>query len=116
YLNQAVPLLITQQKTRQLSLAYFFLGKNYIELNQQEQAISYFKQVDALFLQTGYLRDDMSSAYTYLIEHAKDQHDLAAELYYTNRLLQADQFVNSQYKEVVTKLHKDYDVKKLQES
>lgn len=99
-----------------LSLAYFFLGKNYIELDNTPQAITYFKKVDSLFGQTGYLRDDMSSTYTYLIEHAQANQDLAAELYYTNRLLDADQFVNNQYKDVVVKLHKDYDVKKLQES
>ncbi len=115
-LTQAIPLLIAQQNTRQQSLAYFFLGKNYIELDHMPQAISYFKKVDSLFGQSGYLRDDMGTAYTHLIEHAQANQDLALELYYTNRLLEADQFINSQYKDVVVRLHKDYDVKRLQAS
>lgn len=115
-LQSVLPVFINKNDLTKQNLTYFFLGKNYIDLGKDKEAIQYFEKVDSLFAQTGYLRDDMVQSYAFLIENAGKQQDLAKELYYTNRLIKADQFVNSQYKDVVVRLHKDYDVRKLQES
>src|SRR5690606_27614144 len=84
--------------------------------NQDNHAISRFKKVDSIFAQTGYLRDDMTESYLFLIANAQQQGDIQKELNYTNRLLEADQLLHNQYKSIAVAIHKEYDSKKLLES
>src|SRR5690606_12163978 len=106
----------TSENTNQEAVLQFFIGKNYMELNKEQEAIAHFEKVDSLFSETGYLRDDMVENYVFLINNAQKQNNLKKELYYTNRLLEADRLLHTQYKDIAVTVHKKYDTQKLQES
>src|SRR5690606_27948920 len=101
-----------QENDVQQMLSWFFMGKNYIALGENSKAIPCFEKVDALFAQTSYLRDDMAENYYYLIEDAQQKKDLKRELYYTNRLIEAEKLLNTQYKNIAVKIQK-YDTENL---
>lgn len=111
-LQTYLPDFIQQENDRQHLLSLFFIGKNYIALGENQKAIPYFEKVDALFAQYGYLRDDMAENYYYLIEDAQQKKDLKRELYYTNRLIEAEKLLNQQYKNIAVRIKK-YDTQNL---
>lgn len=111
-LQKYLPYLVEQKNDRQEMISWFFMGKNYIALGENSKAIPYFEKVDSLFAQTGYLRDDMAENYYYLIEDAQQKKDLKRELYYTNRLIEAEKLLNTQYKNIAVKIQK-YDTENL---
>lgn len=115
-LEYSLPFFMSSGNTKQQTVISFFMGKSYMRLNKSEQATACFEKVDSLFLKTGYLRDDMTENYVFLIDNAKKQNNKEKELYYTNRLLEADKLLYNQYKDIAVTIHKKYDTKKLQES
>lgn len=115
-LESTLPYFITSENTNQEAVLQFFIGKNYMELNKEQEAIAHFEKVDSIFSETGYLRDDMVENYVFLINNAQKQNNLKKELYYTNRLLEADRLLHTQYKDIAVTVHKKYDTQKLQES
>src|SRR5690606_13744737 len=111
-LQTYLPDFIQQENDRQHILSLFFMGKNYVALGENSKAIPCFEKVDALFAQYGYLRDDMAENYYYLIEDAQQKKDLKRELYYTNRLIEAEKLLNQQYKNIAVRIKK-YDTENL---
>src|SRR5690606_18830369 len=111
-LQTYLPDFIQQENDRQHILSLFFMGKNYVALGENSKAIPCFEKVDALFAQYGYLRDDMAENYYYLIEDAQQKKDLKRELYYTNRLIEAEKLLNQQYKNIAVRIKK-YDTQNL---
>lgn len=111
-LQTYLPDFIQQENDRQHLLSLFFIGKNYIALGENKKAIPYFEKVDSLFAQYGYLRDDMAENYYYLIEDAQQKGDLKRELYYTNRLIEAEKLLSQQYKNIAVRIKK-YDTQNL---
>lgn len=111
-LQKYLPNFIKEENDRQEILSWFFMGKNYIALGENSKAIPCFEKVDALFAQYGYLRDDMAENYYYLIEDAQQKKDLKRELYYTNRLIEAEKLLNQQYKNIAVRIKK-YDTQNL---
>lgn len=95
------------------SVAYFYLGKNFMALKQKATAINYFKKVDNVFDKKGYLRPDLRESYEILIKDSREQRNMQGELYYINRLLKADSLLNSNYKNLSEKIHKEYDTVEL---
>src|SRR5690606_18741777 len=111
-LQTYLPDFIKEENDRQEILSWFFMGKNYIALGENSKAIPCFEKVDSLFAQYGYLRDDMAENYYYLIEDAQQKKDLKRELYYTNRLIEAEKLLNQQYKNIAVRIKK-YDTENL---
>jgi AraC-like DNA-binding protein len=111
-LQTYLPDFIQQENDIQQMLSWFFMGKNYIALGENSKAIPCFEKVDALFAQYGYLRDDMAENYYYLIEDAQQKGDLKRELYYTNRLIEAEKLLSQQYKNIAVRIKK-YDTQNL---
>lgn len=110
-LEKNLPYLIEQENERQEMLSWFFMGKNYVALGDHKKAIYCFEKVDSLFAQTNYLRDDMAENYYYLIEDAQRNKNLKSELYYTNRLIDAEKLLSAQYKDIAVRIQKyDTDV------
>lgn len=98
------------------AVGVFYLGKSYWELGNKPLAISYFKQVDKIFLEKKYIRPDLRQNYELLIDYFKDKENLKMQLHYINRLLQVDSVMNNSYKYLSGKIHKEYDTNRLIEA
>ncbi|WP_162926987.1 helix-turn-helix domain-containing protein [Flavobacterium psychrotrophum] len=91
------------------SVAYFYLGKNYLALGKEDTAMNYFRKVDQLFKSKGYLRPDLREGYELLIKNSRAQNNIRGELYYVNQLLKADSLLHSDYIDLSKKIYRDYD-------
>lgn len=93
---------------------YYYLGLNYWELNQKEEAIKYFDKIDVIFNKKHYSNLEIKNAYNYLIAYFKSKKNEEKELYYTNQLLKTTIFLQNEYKHLSTALHKQLDIKHLE--
>lgn len=95
------------------SVGYFYIGKSYLGLKKTEMALPYFKKVDLIFENKNYIRPDLRENYELLINYYKSKQDLKIQLFFVNRLLKADSIINTNYKYLSGKIHKEYDTRKL---
>lgn len=95
------------------SVAHFYLGKSVLAVNKKQDALTHFRKVDQLFKEKGYLRPDLRESYEVLIASSREQGNIRGELYYINRLLQADSLLASDYKSLSETMHKKYDTAEL---
>ena len=91
------------------SIVYFYLGKSYQRLDQEEKAIGEFKKIDSIFNSHHFILPQVRESYEILINHYRDLQDKPLELYYTTQLLKADQILATDFKYLASKLHKEYD-------
>lgn len=91
------------------SIVYFYLGKSYQRLHQEEKAMGEFKKIDSIFASHHFILPQVRESYEILINHYRDLQDKPLELYYTTQLLKADQILSTDFKYLASKLHKEYD-------
>ena len=91
------------------SIVYFYLGKSYQRLHQEEKAMGEFKKIDSIFTSHHFILPQVRESYEILINHYRDLQDKPLELYYTTQLLKADQILATDFKYLASKLHKEYD-------
>jgi AraC-like DNA-binding protein/tetratricopeptide (TPR) repeat protein len=96
------------------SVAYFYIAKSYLMLNEPEMALPYLKKVDVIFEQKKYIRPDLIENYQLLIKYYQTKKDHAAELHYMKKLLKADSILDNNYKYLSTKIYKEYDSRKIE--
>lgn len=99
-----------------LSVAYFYIGKSYWNLNKEDQAIPYFKKVDEIFKTEKYIRPDLREGYEKLIAYYKHKGETKLQLYYIDQLLIVDNILSQNYKYLLQKVVKEYDTKELLKS
>jgi tetratricopeptide (TPR) repeat protein len=95
------------------AVGYFYIGKSYWDLKNPKIAIHYFKKVDAVFEDKGYIRPDLRNNYELLISYFKSKNNPEQQLRYIEKLLKVDSILTSRYKYVSGRIHKDYDTKEL---
>ncbi len=98
------------------AIAYFYLGKANMAFGNKTIAYTYFRKVDYIFGERHYLRPDMREGYETLMKYSHENGNPESELYYINRLFKADSLLNSNYKYLSQKIHKEYDTAKLIEA
>lgn len=112
-LKKVIPMLKQKKDYANESVACFYIGKSFWDLNQKDSAISYFKKVDVIFTNHHYIRPDLRETYQYLLNNAKTANNSNLRLYYINRLFKIDSILNTNYKYLSKKIHKEYDTQKL---
>ncbi|MGV9004442.1 helix-turn-helix domain-containing protein [Flavobacterium sp.] len=120
--NQTIPELLSiipEIKKRKdfanETIAYFFIGKSYWNLNQVEKAIPYFIKVDNSFTNQKYTRPELRENYELLIKYYKKKNIPELQLQYINRLLRVDSTLNLNYVYLSKKIIKEYDTKELKQ-
>lgn len=110
--NSLIKITENEDSTNQI-VARFYLGKSYLEVNQYEKALGYFKKVDAQINEEKFFRPDLRENYEILIKYYRKKGELQKELDYVNRLLEVDSILHTNFRYLSTKMHKEYDTKKL---
>lgn len=113
-LKAAVPVLAKAGDFANETVGYFYLGKCYMELDDIDEAISYFRKVDRAFIEKNYIRPDLRENYEILINHYKKQGDSKLRLHYIEKLLKADSVLTRNFKYISGKVHKEYDSHQLE--
>lgn len=112
-LNRALPSLVSANDVPNTAVAWFYLGKTYHALGQDEQALPYFRKVDLSFNERRYIRPDLRETFELLIDYYKAKNNQAQQLYYTNRLLKVDSVLTPDFKYLSGKIRKEYDTRHL---
>jgi AraC-like DNA-binding protein len=114
-LEKVIPILQSKKDYANETVAYFYLGKIQLNTKQDEKAITYFKKVEQAFTKYNYIRPDLREAFEILMTTAKKQKDIQLQNHYINQLFKVDSLLNTNYKYLSKKIHKEYDTKKLVE-
>lgn len=112
-IDLALPGIIENNDFTNESVAYYYLGKCYSALNDKEKGIVYYKKVDKIFKDKGYVKTEIRPAYEELINYYKDKGDLKIQLHYINQLIKVDSLINKNFVYLSGKIHKEYDTKLL---
>jgi len=112
-INYSLPVIIKNKDFANEAVGYFYIGKSYWDLKNPEMAIPYFKKVDDIFNNKGYIRPDLLNSYELLISYFKSKKNLNLQLYYIEKLLKVNNIMNSRYKYVSQRIYKDYNTKEL---
>lgn len=112
-ITTAIPLIIENEDFGNVAVGNFYLGKSYWYLKKPEIAITYFKKVDEAFDDKGYIRPDLRENFEILINYYKAKDNPETKLHYIKKLLKVDSVLNTNYKYLSGKIHKDYDTKEL---
>ncbi len=95
------------------TVGYFYIGKSYLGLKQTEKAMVYFKKVEQVFDEKNYIRPDLRESFELLIKHYEAKGNLNLKLHYVQKLIKSDSILNTNYKYLSEKIHKEYDTKEL---
>lgn len=112
-INQSLSAIRENNDFANETVGYFYIGKSYLGLEQTEKAMEYFKKVEQAFDEKNYIRPDLRENFELLIKYYEAKDHLTVKLYYIEKLIKADSILNTNYKYLSEKIHKEYDTKKL---
>lgn len=113
-IKAALPAIIHHGDFANEAVGYFYLGKSYWGLGNKELAISYFKKVDKIYEQKGYLTPDLREGYELMIGYYENAGLQGTQLYYAKKLLRADPVLLKTYAYLQGKIEKKYNTKELE--
>lgn len=112
-ITQSLPAINKNKDFANESVGYFYLGKSYWDLRNQEMALLYFKKVDQIFDDKQYIRPDLRESYELVIKYYKSKGDLEKQLFYIEKLLKADSVLDNRFRYLSGRVRKVYDTKVL---
>ncbi|MEC5395247.1 helix-turn-helix domain-containing protein [Bergeyella sp. RCAD1439] len=112
----ALPVLKKNNDFSWTSVADFYIGKSYLGLGKQEQAVQQFDKVDSVFQKHAFIVPELRENYELLIKYWKEKKDNKQELHYTKNLLKADSILAKDFPYLSAKIHKDYDTQILEDA
>ncbi|WP_292009740.1 AraC family transcriptional regulator [Chryseobacterium sp.] len=112
-LNKAKPILKKNNDFSWISVSDFYIGKNYLELHNEDKAIAQFKKVDSIFQKHQFIVPELRENYELLIKYYKENNEHQQQLYYTKNLLKADSILTKDFTYLSAKIHKEYDTQNL---
>lgn len=112
-INYSLPVIRKNKDFAHEAVGCFYIGKSYWNLKKPHLAIPYFKKVDTIFVEKGYIRPDLRNNYELLISYFKSKDNPTLQLNYIEKLLKVDSILHNRYRYVSGKIHKDYDTQEL---
>ncbi|PWN58450.1 helix-turn-helix domain-containing protein [Chryseobacterium viscerum] len=116
YLKTAEKILQEEEDFAALAGVDFYLGKLNFTNGKRDKALVYFKKVDSILNKFNFVTPEVVNNYKYLIQYAKQKGDDRLQLYYTNKLLRADSVITSDFAVLSTKMLREYQIDRLNES
>jgi tetratricopeptide (TPR) repeat protein len=112
-INSSLPVIKENKDFANEAVGYFYIGKSYWQLNENETALPFFEKVVQIIDTKNYIRPDLRENYELMISYYKSKDNLKSQLYYIRKLLKIDSILESRYKYLSERIHKEYDTKKL---
>ncbi len=112
-IQKAIPLLKEIKDSYNLGIAYFYLGELYFKENKKDLGVQYLQKMDSIIQKTTYLMPEERKGYETLIRIYKNKKNIKKQLFYTERLIQADSLLKSYHQNLSKDLALEYDIPKL---
>lgn len=113
-LKEQIAAIASKNDFANLATLYYYMGLNYQQLNNKAEAVVYFKKTDNIFTTHNYSNPEIKEAYPHLINYYREQKNVNQELFYTNRMIEAMQYLQREYQSLSGTLHYKFDIQKLQ--
>lgn len=110
FLNKSIKSIKLANDPLNLAVCYYFKGENILQAEKKDnKAKIYFEKVDSILLKSKKNSRDLRDNYIRLIEITKKQKDDKRQLYYLNRLIEIDSFLNKNNAILSTSIDQNYD-------
>ncbi|QNS41665.1 helix-turn-helix transcriptional regulator [Chryseobacterium manosquense] len=107
--NESLPVFEKKQDFMTVGIVNYYLGRTYERMGDSQKTIQQFKKVDSIFSEKLIFFPELRKNYEYLINYYKNNSDEKNELLYTKKLLKVDSIMNSDFKYLSAKIHREYD-------
>ncbi|WP_407535145.1 AraC family transcriptional regulator [Elizabethkingia miricola] len=111
--NKTIPILKSNDDFSWISVVDFYIGKSYLGLHKEDEAVQQFKKVDSIFQKHNFILPELRENYELLISYYRKHDDPKQELYYTKTLLKADGILTRDFAYLSSKIYKEYDTQNL---
>ncbi len=115
-LNRSLPFMIKKDDWAGITVAYFYLAKNYLQLHDEKKGIKYLRKVDYSVRKHNYIRPDLRETYEILLQYYENKANVDSVYYYGKQLMYLDKKIASEYKYLIGKVFKEYDTKEFTEA
>ncbi|WP_437823577.1 helix-turn-helix domain-containing protein [Tenacibaculum mesophilum] len=112
-LEKEEPFFIEKKLNNYLTYIYFYIGKSFEGINEENNKIKAYKKVDSLFQLEKPIFPFVREAYESLINKYKQENDLKKQLLYINKLIKYDSIINYNERYLNRKIYREYDIPKL---
>ncbi|WP_087093883.1 helix-turn-helix domain-containing protein [Elizabethkingia anophelis] len=112
-LQEALPRIVQVDDYSSAALSYFYLGKNFWQLQDKNKAEENFAKVDSIFNTRHFILPELVENYKLLIEHYKNQNNKDLQLYYTGQLIKADSIIGKDFAFLSSTIYREYDIKSI---
>ena len=107
-IKKAFPIMLKYKNKGNTLAAYYYFGKAYQGLKNEELAVKNFLLVDSMYLANKEITPEFSSGYNYLISYYKKKGDKENQLKYITRFMSIDSVFQKNYKEVYKTIQNEY--------
>lgn len=114
-LENSLPNLISINDFSWLTVSYSYLGKAKWNLGNVDEGIRDFEKIDSIFNRHSFVLPEVRDIYEKLLEYYKEKNDLSKALYYNMQLIKVDKVLEKDFLYLSSKVHKEYDTKRLLE-
>lgn len=105
--------LISEGDFGRLQFNNLYTAKSYVAMHEITKAVQYFQKNDSIFNKQKFLFPQAREGYEFLINYYAKSGDKDRQLYYTNQLLKADRILERDFKDLSSRIHKEFDTVKL---
>ncbi|OPB88883.1 hypothetical protein BAS09_03945 [Elizabethkingia ursingii] len=112
-LEEALPRILKVDDYSSAAVNYFYLGKNFWELQERDKAVERFSKVDSIFKTRHFILPELLENYKLLIEHYRHNNNKDLQLYYTEQLIRADSIIRKDFAFLSSTIYREYDIKSL---
>ncbi|AQW94889.1 TPA: helix-turn-helix domain-containing protein [Elizabethkingia anophelis] len=112
-LQEALPRIVQVDDYSSAAVSYFYLGKNFLALQDKNKAVRNLSKVDSIFKTRHFILPELLENYKLLIEHYKNQNNKDLQLYYTGQLIKADSIIGKDFAFLSSTIYREYDIKSL---
>ncbi|CAI9675560.1 MULTISPECIES: helix-turn-helix domain-containing protein [Elizabethkingia] len=85
-LNRALPELVRVNDFAGVSVIYFYLGKNKLAQDREQESFSFFRKVDSLYQKYHFFFPELTENYKILLENARKKSNIDESLSFANTL------------------------------
>ncbi|WP_338375694.1 helix-turn-helix domain-containing protein [uncultured Flavobacterium sp.] len=108
-IKKGYPFMIKNKDNGNILASYYYFGRCYEGLGNEDLAIKYYKKVDSLYQTTKQIKPEFISGYNYLISYYKNKKDKTKQLEYLTTFMKIDSTLQKGYKKWNKLLKDKYD-------
>lgn len=108
--NKVLPKILSLKDQPNIMASYYYLGKAYQGLRENELAVKNFTKVDSIYKRHKIIYPEFVDGYTYLISYYKKIGNKEKQLEFLSIFMNIDQYFNKNYKGMYKLLVNQYDI------